>query len=336
MLDMSLPEMLAKLSVVRQRPSRIVDYFREPRSLVIGGAVANRLGLQVARLCLEDVAWHARRERVSETVREAYDVMTRDGILVVRDFLPTVEFEGVLAEFEKSRSEAQLPRYKVRMFGDNYVDEQLPITDWAEDYPHTIRAFRDNPFILRLVSAVTRRDISYRPLIALQYLRKPEPDSPHTDYDDAQCSHTDRHYNFVKAFFYLRDVTEADAPYTYVPGSHRTTLARAEYEYDLSLRYVRAEAGRVSNGSRMAPAVQSQLERARQIYADSDVLVAKMGLKEVPICGKANTLIISNNKGLHRRGEMRSGRPRVSINLDFKYLESMAHHLYPVFKYLSE
>ncbi len=78
----------------------------------------------------------------------------------------------------------------------------------------------------------------------------------------------------------------------------------------------------------------SESDLHRRIYETAVTLMRERGLSEKPVVGKANTLILSNNIGLHRRGDYHSNRPRISINLDYKYLESTIHHFYPILKHL--
>jgi hypothetical protein len=257
--------------------------------------------------------------------------MDRDGVFVCHDFLPPQAFREVRDEIARSLTAPLRSRYKRTDYGDNFLDEQLTLTDWPNDFPGACRHLRDNLFLLQLASAVSRRGMSFKPHLVTQYLHKPDSGAPFVDYDDAQCLHTDRHFAFIKAFLYLDDVDQGGAPYTYVPGSHRVTLARLEYEYELSLRIVQAR-----ERERRATTMREKLAVAREIYASCDKLVAKMGLSERPIFGKANTLIVSNNKGLHRRGPMPTAPSRLMMIIDFKYLESLAHDLYPVLRHLAE
>jgi hypothetical protein len=53
----------------------------------------------------------------------------------------------------------------------------------------------------------------------------------------------------------------------------------------------------------------------------SPEMMRAMNVVETSICGEANTLIISNNMGFHRRGEFTSAEPREVFNLNFRYLK---------------
>jgi hypothetical protein len=319
---------LRRLGALADRPSRLVDYLREPRDFVVGGPTANRLGLQIARTVIDHALWTVRRTMVPESIRDAYETIERDGIVVIPNFLPEEQLNAVLAEVENSRR-AHASRYKTEPFGENLLSEQLLVTDWPDDYPTLCAALRDNAFLLSLASAVARRPMTFRPHMHVQVIHKPDASAPHEDHNEAQFLHTDRHYPFVKAFFYLDDVDEQSAPYTFVPGSHVINWQRLKYEYELSIRVSR---NRRQFDQRDRRADQAELHR--YVYEIATKLMAANGWREKPIVGRRNTLIVSNNQGLHRRGDFISGRSRLSVNLDYKYLESPAHKLYPVLKRL--
>jgi hypothetical protein len=331
-MAISALSILPKLQTLVERPSRLIDVLREPRDLVIGSHLANKLGLQVARTCLDHALWTARRAEVPDAIRAAYDTVTRDGVVVIPDFLPEETFAQLRAEYDASREGPLRGKYSVDRFGDNLASEQLCLTDWPEHFPVACGALRDSPVLLGLASAIARRRMSFRPHMMAQYIHTPDATREGVDFNEAQYLHSDRHYPFVKAFFYLVDVDEENAPYTFVPGSHAVDLPRLKYEYELSLRISkdRERFNRRSDRDATTAALHEQ------VYEVATALMRERGLREVPMTGRANTLILSNNIGLHRRGDYRGNRPRISINLDYKYLESTVHHLYPILKHLPE
>lgn len=325
---MELQRLLDKADVVRRRPSRVVDVLREPRPIVRGGVAVNRLGLQVARALKDHAAWMLRNVEVPPAARAYIDEIEREGIVVIRDFLAPAELDAVRAEFERSRSGAALSRYKRIQFGDNFCAESLYASDWRDDFPATLRNFERNPVLDGISSAVCRRPMTYAPNVELFHVFKPDPAAPHTDVDYNQFVHADRHYPFTKAFFYLSDVTVDDAPYTYVRRSHQLSLARMRYEYFSSVQSAIARQGDYAR-------TEEQLARDREVQKLSAAFLEEIRRVEEPLVAPGNTLIISNNQGFHRRGEMRGSRARTTINMDYKYLEShVTQWLYPVFKHL--
>lgn len=317
--------MIDKLTTIVSRPSRIVDVLREPRPMVLGGRLVNTMGLQVARAVKDRTLWHTRRSRVTEATSSAYETLRRDGVVVLPNFLPDDVFRRVREEYEASKADAAC---RWTPFGENFGCNEIFVSDYADRYPNTSQAFHRSEFLLDLAAAVSRRRPTYKPHVSFFTVSKPEPHEPHTDLDYNQFVHADRHYAFIKAFFYIGDVGEDDAPFSYARGSHEMSLARARFEYDYSLRYCRVRAGGQERTAEQLLASQSLRECAERLLTD-------MGCRCRPIVAKANTLIVANNQGFHRRGELRSSRARATINIDFKYLESRpARWMYPVLKHL--
>jgi hypothetical protein len=115
--------------------------------------------------------------------------------------------------------------------------------------------------------------------------------------------HADTFHPCVKAWLYIDDVTEANGPFVYVPGSQRLTLKRLKWEYRESLKAsTKRESGR---------------EVAR--YWDGSFRVTEADLREMgcaaPVSMKvpANTLLIGNVYGFHRRGEAEEGAKRMTL-----------------------
>lgn len=319
-----LDAFLSRFQRISDDPSRIVDYLRSPRKLVRGGPLANRLGLQAARAIKEQLIWSARSPSVPGHVQAPLATLERDGFVVIENFLPDQAMAELDADLERIEA---LPKasFNNLTFGENYESRMFMVSKRTE-YGAFATHLRDNAFIYDLACALARRARSYKPHVQLQWVYKPDPSAPHDDFEYNSYLHVDRHYPFLKAFFYLRDVGLDCAPYTYVRGSHKFNWARLRFEYELGVRQsATGHAGQVNPEQKNRDLVMEELSRE---------LRARLDLEEVPIVGKKNTLIISNNQGLHRRWEMRGPGPRVSANLDFKFFESPAQRLYPLLKHI--
>jgi hypothetical protein len=46
-----------------------------------------------------------------------------------------------------------------------------------------------------------------------------------------------------------------------------------------------------------------------------------MGAEETQFLVRANSLVIANNMGFHRRGQFSEGKPRKAILVNYRYLE---------------
>lgn len=319
-----LSAFMSRLERISNDPSRIVDYLRRPRKLVRGGPMVNRLGLQAMRALKEQVAWQMRPAERPAHLASHLDTLDRDGFLVIPDFLPAKAFAEVEAELAEVDA---LPRdrFDVQKFGDNYESRLFMVTKRPE-YHAFAEHLADNPFIYDLACALARRRRSFRPHVFLQWVYKPQPNEPYTDYEYNSYLHVDRHYPFLKAFFYLNDVDASAAPYTFVRGSHKLSWDRLWFEYQLGVRQ--------SSATRHGETSAAAKDADRAMHELALELCRRLDLEEVPIVGKKNTLVISNNQGLHRRWEMSGPGPRITANLDYKFFESPAQPLYPLLRYI--
>ena len=119
--------------------------------------------------------------------------------------------------------------------------------------------------------------------------------------------HADVHYPTAKAWLLLHDVDESNGAFVYAKGSHKMGLGRLLYEYDVSVRVAKAK--REGTMGTILPAGAGRLPIELQLR--------RMGIRETTLGGKANTLVIANVGGFHRRGEFVEGRRREQIQMKF-------------------
>jgi|HubBroStandDraft_2_1064218.scaffolds.fasta_scaffold74638_1 hypothetical protein len=321
--------MAARLSVRRlkalwKEPSRLVDWLREPPQLVSGGAASNRLGLQVARTLVGEASWRLRGADISDRVRLASEVMERDGVFVMEDFLQPADFRSLVVEYERSRHE---PDRQETAMGTNVKMEHYFANYTPERYPNAMRLLRDDAFLIELAAAVLRRKKTYRPHVDFYTVYRPFPEAPYEDLDSTQYPHPDRHFPTVKAFLYLADVNADDGPFSYAKGSHRMSLSRLRFDYEYSVIWTKH---RSTRGRARGNAVKSFTPLLANC---AETWLKNQGMSCDPIVGRANTLVVSNNRGLHKRGIPKSGHARPMVYMDFGYLNSRAQHFYPVLKH---
>jgi hypothetical protein len=314
---------LAKVQDARLRRRRVehLSVLREGPQQDLPWRTANRLGLPVARTVYEHVRWRMRRTHVAPSLAEQLEIIERDGVIVVPDFLPEDRFHAVKEEYQRSRTSPYVDRYETAEVGKNWVAEQLDVSSWPEHYPEIKRSFEESEFIAAIAGSVMRRDVTSPSIVSIVVRRRVDPAQEHED-SSANILHSDRHYPTVKVFFYLDDVSESNGPYTYAKGSHKLTLARLRHQYDYGNRYALLTTG----DAEKIPShlVERGLNKVDERHRDA------MGLVETPLVGRANTLIISNNMGFHRRGEFVGADPRITINMDFNHLASWARRLLPI------
>ena len=325
-------QLLERFERIRRDPARLVDYLRQPRKLVVGGLTLNRLGLQAARAIKERVSWSLRTTEVPPRLKSKLETLNRDGFLVIENFLPPDEFRTLEAELKAIE---HLPQdfFQTIPFGENFTSRLFMVSKHPEEYPAFATRLRDHQDMYTLACAVARRRPSYKPMVTLQWVHKIDPDKPHQDFEYNSYLHVDRHFPFLKAFLYLRDVDPDCAPYTYVKGSHKFNWDRLRFEYKLGVKHSAVRSRGLSFEEHYTP---EQKSKDGGLVALAEELRDRQKLEQVAIAAKKNTLIISNNQGLHCRGAMHSRKSRVTANIDFKFLESWAHKLYPILKRLEK
>ena len=296
----------------------VVRGLRHAPRYFTGSVAANRMGLQVARVVGKHAIWRLRQRRVPAAIRHYVEELEENGVLAMPNFLTQQQYEEVMAEFR--RIEGDLAFRPVPFYAHMHQLERgrihaarMPINE-----DHRLAAMKRhlaaNPLLLEIVSAMTHvyaKTIANASIDVFQLADESAPDN-----DVETVMHADLHSPTVKAFYYLNDVDEANGAFVYAKGSAKLSLARLRHEYDISVREAKLRRGDkdipadalVARGPNVRNAVRAKHAQA-------------LRLVETPICGKANTLVIANNVGFHRRGDFTSRTPRQTVLLNFRHLQ---------------
>lgn len=254
---------------------------------ILGSEALNRRGLHVARLKLAHrLAW-SRRGRLAKNVpadlRAQFD---RDGFVEVRDFLPPDAFARLqhallTAEFD-SRQQQQ---------GDT-ITRRVPIgPDLLAAIPElrTLLTGKRLRSLLAYVASTRAEPLYYVQTV----LSGHAPGGP-----DPQLElHSDTFHPSLKAWLFLTDVSDGQAPLTYVPGSHRLTPERIAWEQARSVS--------ISASDRLSQrgSLRVSLEELPGLGLTPPIKFA------VP----ANTLVVIDTCGFHARGPSEQPTVRAEI-----------------------
>ena len=118
----------------------------------------------------------------------------------------------------------------------------------------------------------------------------------------ADLYHFDNWRPILKAFLYLDDVGPDQAPFVYLPGTHKPASWRRRHERDFDTY------GSTGPFGHFFP----QEMRA---------LKAEYGWEDVVCTGKAGTLILADLRGLHRGTPLKEGR-RILLNQTFDLMNA--------------
>lgn len=255
---------------------------------ILGNRVLNRCGLHVFRLLLAHGMTHLRWWLLAPLVgRETRRKFLADGYVTVENCLPPEIFEQVLREAKSCDGEV-----RECVQGDTLTQRILLDGETLARLPATRSALAE-PGLLRLLKFASSRNA--RPLFYFQKIKnghvagKPDPQ---------KFLHSDAFHPSLKAWLFLEDVPEEKGPFTFVPGSHKLLGRRLAWEYRRSLE-----------GATMA----DEYGRRGSMRAEAADL-EEMELVEPRLFAvKANTLVVANTFGLHRRGGTEGKCSRLEI-----------------------
>jgi hypothetical protein len=258
------------------------------RNPVIGNRWLNEHGLHTARVA---VAWRLaerRRRRLARLISaEDRRQLDRDGFLVKRDFLPPDVFAELVSQIRTLRAPAR------EMVEGDTVTRHIALDPAVLARAPAARALLDLPEYRNLISYAGSSAAA--PMVYLQTVLSGAvagPADPQTEL------HTDTFHPTAKAWLFLTDVGPDAMPFVYVPGSHRLTPQRVEWERRMSI-----------DASRQPPQNPHKLVRALSSGA-----LAELGLPPPhAISAPANTLIVADTFGFHARGATARPTTRVEI-----------------------
>ncbi|WP_172295840.1 phytanoyl-CoA dioxygenase family protein [Pseudoruegeria sp. HB172150] len=260
--------------------------FRHNR--VIGSPALNRRGLHVQRVKLAEQIADARRRRLRRLASPEHREMFGElGYISVENALPDELFAAVTEEVETTPFPAR------EMKQGNAVTRFITLSpEVLRKTPALAQTIRGDLFqgLMRYAGA-SNTD----PLVTLHtVLTNPGKGRP----DPQTAFHSDTFHPTSKCWLFLREVEMEDGPFSYVPGSHRMTPGRLEWEYEQSLTAREHVNGHHSGGS---------------FRASEDELRAMGYPAAVPFPVKANTLVVADTHGFHARQP--SARPSTRLAL---------------------
>lgn len=255
---------------------------------VIGSPTLNRWGLHAARVRLAERLARSRRHRlrhlIDDTDRADFD---RDGFVLKRDFLPPAEFSALREQALDYQGPAR------EMLQGDTITRRMALD------PAALRAM---PAVAALLSALRWRGLmryagsfDSEPIAYIQTILARVNDSTP---DPQTALHADTFHATVKAWFFLTDVAADEGPFVYVPGSHRMTPERVEWEKQ---RSIRASSGLDRLSSRGSLRIRPEELAALGLPAPKAFAVP------------ANTLVVADTSGFHARGPSLRPSTRVEI-----------------------
>ena len=255
---------------------------------IIGSQRLNRWGLHRSRVRIADWLCRWRRRRLARHVpsdwREAFD---RDGFVVIENIVPREDFpalrDAILDTTWPAREMRQGDAITRRIAIDPVMLEAVPELD---------RLLNRNEIV-----ALFNYVASFR-TTPLHYVQTIVSNCGGDDPDPQETVHADSFHASMKAWLFLRSVTEEDGPFTYVRGSHRFSPERMDWEHERSL----ADPHSIDRlSARGSPRLDSQTLGRMKLGEAQSLPVAE------------NTLVVADTGGFHARGPAQRSGDRVEI-----------------------
>jgi hypothetical protein len=219
--------------------------------------------------------------------------LVRDGIVIKENYLPPDQVKAMLEGAERLIERVEAGELKDRQFTVQ-PDIVVRIAPVDELLPETLPFFEDAGIRSVIDAAMSPQAIPYR--------RELEHRFGIGKSAQADLYHFDNWRPILKAFLYLDDVGPDQAPFVYLPGTHRPASWRRRHERDFDTY------GSTGPYGHFFP----QEMRA---------LKAEHGWEDVVCTGKAGTLILADLRGLHRGTPLKQGR-RILLNQTFDLMNA--------------
>jgi hypothetical protein len=254
---------------------------------ILGSERLNRRGLHVARLRLAHRLADRRRRRLAAGVRPEWrEQFDRDGFVEVRDYLPADAFARLRSALLANEFECRQHQQ-----GDT-ITRRVPIGPGLLRSVPELRALLDGKSWKSLFAYVASTRSA-----PLHYVQTISVNHSDAGPDPQLELHADTFHPSLKAWLFLTDVTDDQAPLTYVAGSHRLTPERMAWEQQRSVTIAQSDRLSQRGSLRVAP----------------DELPS-LGLPPpTRFAVPANTLVVIDTCGFHARGS--SDRPTVRAEI---------------------
>jgi len=295
---------------------KIIKFFKKNQEGYTGSVLMNRLGWQVFRTLWHNFIYKFWPYIPDSGVKEYIRTLKKDGIVIIPNFLNKETFTKLRNEFEKEKQKTEFIPFISPHLKDRYSESKLVFGTIKQTNDSQSNLFflidkhiRENHFIRKVASSVMKKNID-KFAVSRIFIYKKINDTL-VDIETTRFFHSDVAYPSVKAFLYLNDVDKNNGAFIYSKGSHKLTFRRLIFEYIKSIRRAKVKAGDVS----LEEKEEADKRGWHGLTEDEERFLKIKGFN---IEGKANTLIIFNVMGYHRRGDFSSNNPRELIAVGYR------------------
>ena len=266
---------------------------------IIPSPLANKFGVPVLRTIFANMLIKLRRYKNCRPQNDDENKLINEGIIIIPNFLPEQDFSQLKDEFDKiSNSDNQ----RIVKKGSMQVSVHYVKDNDFDKFP-AIKKFAMNKRLIRLIA--TAEGIKVADQLKKLDLETTKFGDPKNDSDPNIPFHADVHFHSHKVLFYMNDVKMDCGPFVYCKNSHKNKLGRLIFEF---MR------GQLSDSHKEGWRIQKHLDKFF-----FKTYFQKLLKEEIKVACPANTLVIANVHGFHKRGESIPGVERTLIRIPFRY-----------------
>lgn len=282
------------------------QHFTDP---VLGHTGFNKAGLHLLRLQLASACFGWRRlVHYAAAHRQTLHKLRRDGYVVLPNFLPDAEFSLLQQEIRQKiaaiDNQTPVKFFNEQGFGKKHFFEGgfdrfdgTTLNRFYDIQPQdtALSTLAHSKRLLSLLCCLAGVAAKPQQLSLYKVVHGAGQDNPDIQKD----WHRDTFQPALKMWYFTEDVTPEHGPFAYIPGSHRLTKARLAWEYRQSVAAATNKAG----GS-----FRIDEQEVCQLYKQEPKLMT------VP----ANSLVLADIRGFHRRGDGKENVERISLYANFR------------------
>lgn len=268
---------MSTLAVIRHLPAILTAEKSFRRNPAIGSPALNARGLHRRRVQFANAMATRRRAAIAPGVRpEERAAFDRDGIVVRENALPQDLFERLVTELSND------PRPAWEFQQGRAVDRTFPLPPKPDGTAISeLPAFARRPDVNSLIAYAAGRTGHM-----LQIMQSVRVLADEAEADPQSNFHADTFHANAKFWLFLHDVEDEDGPFAYVPGSHVLTPQRLAWEDDHARHWTERGDKHHKAGS-------------FRVHADELADLGYGAPRTFPV--KANTLVVADTFGFHRR-----------------------------------
>ncbi len=267
---------------------------------ILPSPIANKFGLPVFRTLVSDILIKLRRFKNCRPKSIYEKQLINDGIVVIPNFLPSLEFIKLKKEYNQIFLDSQ--KIKIIEKGSVKIEIHRMTNEETQKFP-MMENFSKNKELIRLISV--GEGINPVEQIKNFDLENSNFGDPQEDIDQNVQFHCDIHFDSHKILYYISDVSEEDAPFMYCKKSHKNNFQRMWYEL---------KRGQLKDSHKNSYRIENHL--GKKFFSNYFKKIMKYQNKVV---SPENTLIIANVHGFHKRGEAKKDKKRSIIRIANRY-----------------